>query len=161
VLDDFYREKLPSTAIGRLITEVRPVGGQRKVDALTHFAEAQNQPLSKWVAVGDSITDFKMLRAVNEAGGLSIAFNSNEYALPYATMGLASTSIADLLDVLREWAKSGRKAGEKMVKDREKTGGTGDTGNFQWLDGRKDIESIVALHKRIRRVVREEAAGLG
>jgi phosphoserine phosphatase len=39
------------------------VGGQRKVDALNRFAQKHGQPLSKWVAVGDSITDFKMLKA--------------------------------------------------------------------------------------------------
>ncbi|GAI69181.1 unnamed protein product, partial [marine sediment metagenome] len=54
--------------------------------------------------------DFKMLRAVNKAGGLAIAFNANEYALPYSTMGLASTSLDDLWIALKAWEKGGFQA---------------------------------------------------
>ncbi|MFC1948698.1 HAD hydrolase family protein [Chloroflexota bacterium] len=161
VLDDFYWQKLLVTEIGKAIKEVKPVGGRRKVAALEKFAETHNQPLSQWVVVGDSITDFRMLQAVEEAGGLAIAFNSNEYALPYSTMGLASTSIADLLEILREWAKNGRKGVENIIKTKEGAGGKGDREHFNWLSGTKDINNIIETHKRIRRLVREEAAKLG
>ncbi|MBC8511903.1 MAG: hypothetical protein H8D32_02855, partial [Dehalococcoidia bacterium] len=109
-LDHFYLKKLPKTNLGVLLEQVRPVGGQRKVEALERFAQAQDKPLSNWVVVGDSITDFKMLQAVDNAGGLAIAFNANEYALPYSTMGLASTHLDDLLPVLEAWGKGKRLA---------------------------------------------------
>ena len=160
-LDSFFWEKLPATSLGMAIREIKPIGGRRKVAALTRFADAYNQPLSSWVVVGDSITDFRMLQAVEEAGGLAIAFNANEYALPYATMGLASTFTSDLQDVLEVWPKGQRGGVEKIVKQKEKTGGTGDRGYFHWLSGRKDINDIIAVHKRIRRLVREEAGKLG
>jgi energy-converting hydrogenase A subunit R len=160
-LDSFYWEKLPATDIGTAITQVKPVGGRRKVAALNKFAEAQNQPLLQWAVVGDSITDVRMLQAVEEVGGLAIAFNANEYALPAATMSLASTSINDLREVLRTWQKSQRNGVEKLVRQKEKTGGTGDRENFHWLAGRKDLDNIIDLHKRIRRLVREDAAKLG
>ncbi|GAG44007.1 unnamed protein product, partial [marine sediment metagenome] len=102
-LDDFFWKKLPTTSLGAAIKEVKPVGGQRKVDALNTFAETYYQPLSDWVVVGDSITDFRMLQAVEQAGGLAIAFNANEYALSYSTMGLASIAISDLTEALAEW----------------------------------------------------------
>jgi len=160
-LDRFFWEELPTTNIGKLIQEVKPVGGQRKVDALNRFAAKYDQPLSGWVVVGDSITDFKMLRAVEEAGGISIAFNANEFALPYSTMSLASTMLSDLSEVLEVWQKRGRGALEKLVKAKEKAGGKGDRGYFHWTSGRKDIDDIVETHKRIRRLVREEAGKLG
>ena len=160
-LDLFYWEKLPDTDVGMAIEEVKPVGGRRKVAALNKFAEAHSQPLSQWVVVGDSITDFRMLQAVNEAGGLAVAFNANEYALPYATMSLASTSIADLKEILQVWEKSQRKGVEKIVRGKEKAGGTGDRSYFHWMSGRKDINEVVEIHKRIRRLVREEAGKLG
>ncbi len=161
MLDRFYWERLPTTEIGTAIREVKPVGGRRKVTALNRFAQTQNQPLSQWVVVGDSITDFRMLQAVEEAGGLAIAFNANEYALPYSTMSLASTSIADLREILLAWRKSQRKGVEGVVKAKEKAGGKGDRGYFHWLAGRKDLDEIIAIHKRIRRLVREEAGKLG
>jgi len=160
-LDNFFWEKLPATDLGAAIKEVKPIGGRRKVAALTRFADKYDQPLSDWVVIGDSITDFRMLQAVEEAGGLAIAFNANEYALPYSTMGLASTLISDLIEVLEAWQKSKRGWVERVVKFKEKWGGKGDGGYFHWLSGRKDIDNVIEVHKRIRRLVREEAGKLG
>ena len=160
-LDYFFWEKLPTTDLGTAIKEVKPVGGRRKVAALNKFADTYEQPLSKWVVIGDSITDFRMLQAVEEAGGLAIAFNANEYALPYATMSLASTSISDLMEVSEAWQKGGRKGAEKVVREKEKIGGMGDRGYFHWLSGSKDIDEVIEVHRRVRRLVREEAGKLG
>jgi energy-converting hydrogenase A subunit R len=161
VLDAFYWKKLPATTIGAAITQVKPTGGRRKVAALQKFADTHSQPLSEWAVVGDSITDVRMLRTVEETGGLAIAFNGNAYALPPATMSLASTSIADLVEVLRTWQKNGRKGTESLVKKKEQTAGKSDTENFHWLAGRKDLDEIIALHQRLRRLVREDAGKLG
>jgi len=160
-LDNFFWEKLPATDLGAAIKEVKPIGGRRKVAALTKFADKYDQPLSDWVVIGDSITDFRMLQAVEEAGGLAIAFNANEYALPYSTMGLASTLISDLTEVLEAWQKSKRGWVERVVKYKEKWGSKGDRGYFHWLSGRKDINDVIEVHRRIRRLVREEAGKLG
>jgi len=158
-LDNFYWEKLPTTDLGEAIKEVKPVGGRRKIAALNRFADKYDQPLSNWVVIGDSITDFRMLQAVEAEGGLAIAFNANEYALPYSTMSLASTLISDLKEVLEVWQKSQRRGVEKIVK--EKAGGVGDRGYFHWLSGRKNIDEVIEIHRRIRRLVREEAGKLG
>jgi len=37
----------------------------------------------------------------------------------------------------------------------------GDRDYFHWLSGRKDIDKVIEIHKRIRRLVREEAGKLG
>jgi len=160
-LDYFYWQALPQTSSGRIIGQVKPVGGRRKVEALEKFSTRMGKPLSSWAAVGDSITDFKMLRAVNKAGGLAIAFNANEYVLPYSTLGLASVSLYDLWTVLETWEKGGRRVVERVVKDREEAGGSGDREHFHWLAEGKDIATPLEIHKRIRHLVREEAAKLG
>ncbi len=160
-LDKFFWKQMPASKLGAAISQVKPVGGRRKVAALTKFADKYDQPLSDWVVVGDSITDFRMLQAVEEAGGLAIVFNGNEYALPYATMSLASTLLSDLIEVLEVWQKAQRGGVEKLVKKREKAGGAEDKGYFHWLAGRKNINDIIKIHKKMRRVVREEAGKLG
>lgn len=160
-LDYFFGEKLPATKLGEAIKQVKPVGGRRKVAALERFADKYDQPLSRWVVVGDSITDFRMLQAVEAKGGLAIAFNANEYALPYATMSLASTFISDLTDVLPAWQKGYRKEIEKVIRAKEKVGGREDRGYFHWLSGRENIDEVIEIHKRIRCLVREEAGKLG
>ena len=160
-LDNFFWETLPATKLGTVIKEVKPVGGRRKVAALNRFADKYAQPLSNWVVVGDSIADFRMLQVVERAGGLAIAFNADEYALPHATMSLASTSINDLAEVLEVWPKGHRNGVEKIVKQKEKIGGVGDRGYFHWLSGRKDITDVIEIHRRIMHLVKEEADKLG
>ncbi len=160
-LDIFYWQQLPRTNSGKIITKVKPRGGRRKVDALEQFATSAGKPLSSWIAVGDSITDFKMLQTVDKAGGLSIAFNANEYALPYSTMGLASTSLDDLWIALEAWEKGKRWAVELKVKEKEETGGKGNREHFHWLAETEDIARPLEIHRRIRRLVRQGAARLG
>jgi energy-converting hydrogenase A subunit R len=160
-LDHFYWQQLPQTSSGGIIGQVKPVGGRRKVEALENFSTRMGKPLSRWTVVGDSITDFKMLQAVNKADGLAIAFNANEYALPYSTLGLASISLYDLWVVLEAWEQGGRRVVERVAKEREGAGGTEDREWFHWLAGAKDLTRSLEIHKRIRRLVREEAAKLG
>jgi energy-converting hydrogenase A subunit R len=160
-LDRFFWEELPSTKLGIVMREVKPVGGRRKVEALKHFAEVYSQPLSRWAVVGDSITDFRMLETVDQAGGLAIAFNANEYALPYATMGLASTDLHDLWTILQIWEESDRTAVERVVREKERGGGAGDREHFHWLAGGHDLSPTLEIHQRIRRLVRQEASKLG
>jgi energy-converting hydrogenase A subunit R len=102
-----------------------------------------------------------MLQAVDNAGGLAISFNANEYALPYSTMSLASTRLDDLWVILETWDKGERSAVEKMVREKEEIGGEGKRGHFHWLAGSNDITEPLKIHSRIRRLVRKEAAKLG
>jgi energy-converting hydrogenase A subunit R len=160
-LDDFYGQRLPQTSSGRLISQVRPVGGRRKVEALENFSTRTGKPLTDWTVVGDSITDSRMLQAVNKAGGLAIAFNANEYALKYASMGLASIRLDDLRMVLEAWEKGRRQSVERIVKEKEMAGGVGYREWFHWLDEIGDMTPALEIHRRIRRLIRQEAAELG
>lgn len=160
-LDDFFWGKLPQTPMGKLVRSVKPVGGQRKVQALTRFALENSQPFSEWVVVADSITDFKMLKTVDQSGGIAVAFNANQYALPYATMSLASTHLNDLQPALQTWMECGRSEVEKLVKQ-DIIDNEPDRRNFHWLAEKgTDIYDIISLHRKLRRVVREKAGELG
>lgn len=161
ILDKFYWQRLPRTSPGRIISEIKPVGGKRKVEALEKFSARMGEPLSHWIALGDSITDFKMLQTVNKAGGLAIAFNANEYALPYCTMSLASTNLDDLWIAMEAWELGRRQAVEQVVKEKQEDGGKGDREHFHWMVEVKDVTQPLEIHKHIRRLVREEAAELG
>ncbi len=160
-LDSFYWNETVNANVRAILKMVKPLGGRRKVKVLKIFARINQLSIDKTVVVGDSITDFKMLQAVNKAGGLAIAFNANEYALPYSTLGLASVSLYDLWVVLEAWEKGGRQAVERVVKGREEAGGTEDREWFHWLTGVEDLTHPEEIHKRIRRLVREESAKLG
>ncbi len=156
-LDAFYRTELPKTNLGAVVAEVKPVGGQRKLDALNRFSEKYQQPLSNWVVVGDSMGDVRMLAAVEAAGGLAIAFNATEHVIPYATVGLANPSISPLATVLEAWHKGRRSQVENTVSKEERRGISEDSGYLHWLSGRKDLAEIIEIHQKMRRQAQEEA----
>jgi energy-converting hydrogenase A subunit R len=102
-----------------------------------------------------------MLQTVDQAGGLAIAFNANQYALPYATMSLASTHLSDLAPVLETWRNCGRCEVEKLVKQ-PIIYAASDRRNFHWLAEKgNDIYDVISLHRRLRKIVREKAGELG
>jgi len=159
--DDFFWSKLPEVGLGELVQKVNPVGGNRKVAALRRFAGECKQPLRSFVAIGDSITDSRMLEAVCLSGGLPIAFNANEYALPYSALSLASTHLSDLAPVLDAWESDGFDAVRRLVIDKENAGGSGSRDYFHWIKSMSDLQVPLAIHRRVRRLVREEAGKLG
>lgn len=112
-LDKFFWEDIPKTGLGDIMRGVKVVGGQRKVDAVYDIAGKTGKGLGDMLVVGDSITDYKMLGKVKSMGGISIVFNGNEYALPHANVGLASTDMRFLLPLTAAYA---RKGGEGVIK---------------------------------------------
>jgi energy-converting hydrogenase A subunit R len=159
LLDAFYWEELAGTPLGDAVTSVKPIGGKRKVEALDRFAASAELETSRWVVVGDSITDNAMLTTVRDAGGLAVVFNGNQYALECGTVGVASVSLAAILPLLRVW-ESGGLAGARdfvagLAKDVEAPGA-----HYHWLAG-VDIAEALPVHARLRRLVRQQAAALG
>jgi len=107
-LDDFFFEKVPRTRIKAIFDKVTVVGGERKVQAL--MSAIRGARTKETAAIGDSITDYKMLQRIRGAGGLSVAFNGNDYALPYANIGMACVDIRSLHLILTQFRAGGVKS---------------------------------------------------
>jgi len=152
LLDRFYWEELPATKWGDPLTAMQVMGGSRKAEAARRFAAESGVTLADVVAVGDSITDAALLRAVEEEGGLALAFNANTYALPYATAAVASTTLLDLAPLFEAWAEGRRPAVESLC-DRLPMA--------DWLAGRELTEEVIERHRAARQAVRGQAAMLG
>lgn len=161
-LDGFYWERLARTSIGTPNKCIEVMGGRRKVLAIEKIARANDIYLKDVVFVGDSITDAQGARLIEAAGGLVIAFNANAFVLPYATVGVASKSLADIGPVLDAWSTGGRENVKKVAdlapRPRRRTGPY-----YQWLVGisKTRLASILRIHQRIRKLVRTQAAKLG
>jgi predicted HAD superfamily phosphohydrolase len=156
-LDVFYNEQLLQTRLASYLNSIKPVAGKGKLDALNKFVTEFQQPLSKWVLIGSDSPDSVVLQAVEDDKGLAVAFNADEEALLHSTLALASTSISDLIDVLLNWQKGGRNSVERLVKEKEKTGGKGDRSYFNWLSGKPDISGISQIHQRIKQVIKDKS----
>ncbi|WP_456473882.1 HAD family hydrolase [Candidatus Pyrohabitans sp.] len=161
-LDDFFFRKLQRTQLGRVFNEVRVVGGRRKVEAMLAFLRRQGENLSECAAIGDSITDFKMLREVSSGGGIGIAFNGNEYSLPYCDIAIAASDLRALLPVLDAFAEGGRKGALEAVRELE-TDGEDDKPAYALFPAasREKLERTLEVHRRFRALVRGDAAKLG
>jgi len=157
-LDEFYWEVMPRTELGRVLGVVEVVGGRRKVRALEGFCRQAGAYLGQVAVVGDSITDFQMLKAVEAAGGLAVVFNGNRYALPCGTVGVASASLLNLLPALRIWVDHGREALRRAVLSSDLCPLEGDAA-YHWLVNAPDLEEVVRVHSAARKRARGEAAG--
>lgn len=161
ILDDFYRSKLKGTGLGDIIENMNVVGGQRKVDAARLVAEKNDCNLSDIVVVGDSITDFKMLQEVHKAGGLAVAFNANSYAVPYATISLASESLNYLRPVIDAMHEGGRSKVKEVLGNLMNDPDRNDKYYFHDLEGLSNYDEILEIHNNFRSIVRGKAAKLG
>lgn len=159
ICDEFFWHELPRRPIGRLMAWVEVVGGTRKTAALTRFAATLGVGLDRVVAVGDSITDYKMLSFAKESGGLAVVFNGNEYALPYGTCGVAATDLQALLPLIDAFLAGGLSQVHERVAALKAQGEEGPV--YHWLSGEQNLGPILSVHKKFRKLVRGEAAKLG
>lgn len=186
-LDKFFFEKVPSTRINAIFDKMTVVGGERKVRAL--LSAIGGAHAKQTAAIGDSITDYKMLQWIQSTGGLAVAFNGNAYALPHANIGMACADIRPLHLILTEFrAGSVRSASDlatlwedqcsNFVRDPRlipKRDGMPELARFfdnasddtvfprlNVLRGRADeqLQQIAALHAKFRTLVRGQDTAL-
>ncbi len=95
---------------GRMLDEVRPIGGGAKLTELLEVAAENETTLANVMYVGDSITDVPALNAVRDEGGVALSFNGNAYALAAAEFAAASADVAPTIDLAKSFARGGREA---------------------------------------------------
>ena len=171
-LDNFFFKELMKTKVGEIFKEVTIIGGRRKVEAMLKFKPEINNA----IAIGDSITDFKMLGKVREEKGLAIAFNGNEYCIPYASIGIATVDQRFILPLLITFKEDGRDKAIELAKKLENN--EEEIFKFEYLKGLENIsmlpkyhyiedaskeklEEIINIHKKYRMLVRGKAGKLG
>ncbi|MFH1722375.1 MAG: hypothetical protein ABH950_07215 [Candidatus Altiarchaeota archaeon] len=115
VLDVFFWDKMAKTDIGKMMSEVKVVGGARKAEAMRMVSIINDTLMGEIISVGDSITDTDLLGDVKRAGGVSIAFNSNSYAIPNATVALTCSSILPLYAFTEAYSGGGVKESLETV----------------------------------------------
>jgi energy-converting hydrogenase A subunit R len=187
-LDEFFFRQLP--ALDFDVFSTRVIGGERKAEAIRMIAEEKGIALRDIIAVGDSITDYKMLNEVAVHDGLAVVFNGNDYAVPYANVGLASVDIRFLYLVCKAFEGGGKSAATELVTNWEANRDTFEDNpanipdslitpaikefvltqpgtipfpyfhNLKCADERKK-EEIITIHKQFRMRVREDAGRLG
>lgn len=175
LLDDIFWKEMAGLKIGKAFSEVDPIGGTGKADAVSDIVNRFNQPIENVLYVGDSITDQEAFRLVRNEGGLAVSFNGNQYAVKNADIavlsetGLVTAVIASIffkdgkqaaLDFARTWSR--RESENDLV---DKSLGKG-LFRMQSLGATRieviNSDNIIRLCKEsseFRKKVRGEAAG--
>lgn len=107
-LDNIFWNEIAGMKIGKMFSEVNPMGGKEKAVAVMDIGKKLGIPFSETMYVGDSITDGEAFRLVKDEDGLAVSFNGNQYAVKNAEVAILSeNSIATavLADVFCRFGK--------------------------------------------------------
>jgi len=89
-LDEIFWEEISVMECDRMLSEVNPIGGFEKADAVRDIERKTDGNLFNVMYIGDSITDVQSFRLVRENGGLTVSFNGNSYAIREAEIAVLS-----------------------------------------------------------------------
>lgn len=116
-MDEFFWEVLPKTSFQSVLENIKPLGGKRKLEALQEILKEENRSLKEAVVMGDSITDWVMLKKTSQAGGLAISFNGNAYAVRNAKVAVTSADCMITPVLVQIYGRSGIKEIEHATRN--------------------------------------------
>lgn len=181
-LDDFFWKELPETSFRQILENIKPLGGHRKYKVLKDILQEEKKELHESETIGDSITDWVMLKGTKEAGGLAVSFNGNDYAIKNANVAIISYNCMITPIVVDLFRRSGIKGVEKVTANwnyktlteavqrgyinsslfkrfLESTGGTPDSlSEVIWIT-EDNLEATIRKSKEVRKRVRGVAIG--
>ncbi len=153
-LNDFFWNKLAKMEAGRILDEVRAVGGQRKLEVVRSYG------IPNPVVIGDSISDHAMLSWAKESG-LAVSFNGNEFAVRNSNLAVISETTFAEAYIVEAYLSGGVEGVRKSVRREfdsdiaDKLKGT----EFYWID-ESNVEEVVSKSKAMRRRLRGLAGAL-
>jgi energy-converting hydrogenase A subunit R len=153
-LDRIFWEEIKGMAIGKILSDVNPVGGKQKAEAVLRSLGRTGNTLKDVIYVGDSITDREAFDLVREGGGVTFSFNGNRYALRSAEFACLSPD-AHVLSVLAEaFRKGGRKGVMEGMGRRDSLSAGGYPKICQITDANRAqlIQESEAFRKEVRGV---------
>ncbi len=106
-LNRIFWEEIAGMELGRLLTDIRPVGGEEKALALKTIAEKHRLPLREGFYVGDSITDVQAFQEIDRAGGITLSFNGNAYAVREARLACLSSTTLPMAILAEAFSREG------------------------------------------------------
>lgn len=87
-LDEIFWNIIPKLTVGKLLSEVKTIGGEQKAEAIRDATNRLGAKISEVMYVGDSITDIEAFKLVRKFGGLTVSFNGNNYAVRNADVAV-------------------------------------------------------------------------
>jgi energy-converting hydrogenase A subunit R len=116
-LDEIFWKEIANLEIGRIYSEVNPMGGGDKAEAIEDVVQKIGIHVSDVIYVGDSLTDEEAFKLVIEGDGLSVSFNGNQYAVKNAEIAVLSESSIPTAVIADIFCKFGKQQALKLVQN--------------------------------------------
>ncbi len=116
-LDTIFWEEIPKMRIGKILSDVNPVGGFEKARAVEDSLKKTGLTLSEVLYVGDSITDVQALELIKNAEGMAISFNGNRYSIKAAKWACMCGNTAIIGGIARLLTLNGMEAMDELMAD--------------------------------------------
>jgi energy-converting hydrogenase A subunit R len=108
-LEEIFWKEIQGMSIGKIFSDMNPVGGKEKAHAVLLSLERTGNSLKEVIYVGDSITDIDAFDLVRRGGGVTISFNGNRYALRSSEMACLSPDTSILATLANAFREGGKK----------------------------------------------------
>jgi energy-converting hydrogenase A subunit R len=115
-LDEIFWSEITCTDCGRIFSEVNPVGGKEKAEAIKDIIRKLNVDPSDDMYVGDSITDTEAFNLVKKGGGLTVSFNGNQYAIRHAQIAVLSETSLVTAIIAEGFCRFGKQQAVNLVE---------------------------------------------
>jgi energy-converting hydrogenase A subunit R len=116
-LDEIFWKEIAEMKLGKIYSEVNPIGGSEKAEAIKDIVHKLNITLADTIYVGDSITDEEAFRLVKKNGGLTVSFNGNQYAIKAAQVAVLSENSIVTAIVAGTFIKSGKQGALNLARN--------------------------------------------
>ncbi len=115
-LNEIFWTQILNIGFEKLFSEVIPVGGSQKAEAVEDAVKRMSTVLEDAMYVGDSITDTDAFELVRANGGLTVSFNGNHYATRNAEIAVLSEDNTVLAILFDAFCKQGRQKTLRLVE---------------------------------------------
>lgn len=116
-LDEIFWKEIVNMESGKIFSEITPIGGSEKAQAVKDAAEKLGIELADVMYVGDSITDAEAFRLVKENGGLTVSFNGNQYAIKNAEVAVLSENSIVTAVIADVFSRLGKQQAISLVEN--------------------------------------------
>jgi len=116
-LDTIFLNEIAGMSLGRIFSEVTPVGGSQKAAAIENAVAKLHVSLEDVMYVGDSITDVEAFQLVRENDGLTVSFNGNNYAVSNAEIAVLSENSIVTAVIADVFCRQGKQAALNLVEN--------------------------------------------
>ncbi len=153
-LNDFFWNRLANMEAGRILSDVKAVGGQRKLDVVRSY------DILNPIVIGDSISDHAMLSWAKE-NGLAVSFNGNEFAVKNSNLAIVSETTFAEAYIVEAYLSGGLDGVKRAIKrefESELIDRLKET-RYYWI-GKSNIDEVINKSKTMRRKLRGLAGAL-